>query len=511
MVGCNENTSHNKTEKPDITGLPDKSQVPLNTDGQLPEYFEPAFLLSIYQPAYNSNEKYFNLMDWQEYIKDKFDIEINVFYNSKELGGVQAVYYYNYLPGYPYTKVDQVFNYISSEIAYDLSLYYEKYGWYNFIDPLYIESLKVDGCIYAVPTAPNKYIIPRYYNAGYLDRLGMEVPKDINSFYEYLIGAKKIMEGQGILLPMFIPQHRMFPCTSDIFRAFGVYVNSEQNSALAFNPNTQSFEDAIFSEDIETALDFFRTLQSDGLMGFWGEAHSFNTDNINDINKNQFIGDRFNVNKNFATEYNLVYDTDANFWLKFLLATPGYETTSGYYLEYINTKNICEVRSDVGFYVFPKNIENINGTIDLFNSIMTDRAYYADLLYGMENTDYEIINNETYSKLPDQGTFPGIRMLKTIEDPNNYYSPGNIDIAGEIASGLMYESNIFNQTTRYRDIVGNFIISQSSYFDNLFLTCVSTSDAVAEYKKWFLESGWYQNLEKLNERINAVTVYDYTP
>jgi len=518
LSGCNGNSNRNNSEKPDIdvssnpiitnsNGTSSETTSPQDVTEQLPDIFEPVNLLSIYQPAYDKNEKYFNLMSWQEYINNKFGIEINIFNKSEELKGAQAVYYYNYRIGYPYTKVDQAFNYINSDMAYDLSLYYEKYGWNSFIDPLYIESLKVDGSIYAVPTAPNKYIIPRYYNAKYLAQLGMEVPTDINSFYNYLIEAKKIMEGEGTLLPMFIPQHQMFPCTSDIFRAFGAYVNSERNSALSFNPNTQSFEDAIFSESIESALDFLKTLQTDNLIGFYGEAYCDN----DDFNKNQFIGDRSKVNSNFASEYNFIYDKDINWFLRFLTTTPGYETASGYYLEHTNTKNICEIRSDMGFYVFPKNIQNINGTIDLFNSIMTDKVYYPDLLYGVENTDYEIINDEIHSKLPKIGTFPGIRMLSTVEDTNNYYSPNNIDVVGEIASSLMYESNIFNQTTRYRDIIGSSNIISSSYYDNLFLGCVSSSDAVEEYKKWFLTSGMYQTLEKLNERINAVTAYKYTP
>lgn len=522
LSGCNNNSNRNKPEKPDIevSNVPDitnsegttiETIPPLSTNDQLPEIFEPVNLLSIFQPTYSKDEKYFNLMSWQEYITDKFDIEINVFYNQKELRSAQAIYYLNYHIGYPYWGADEVFNYINegskTDSIYNLSPYYEKYGWNDFIDPLYIEELKVDGCIYAVPTAANKYIIPRYYNAEYLAQLGMEVPKDINSFYNYLIEAKKIMEGENIILPMLIPQHQMFPCTADIFRAFGAYVNSEQNSALSFNPNTQSFEDAIFYEDIEAALDFFKTLQTDNIIGFFGNAYC----ESDDFTRNQFFGDRLKISPNFASEYNFIIDENTKWFSKFLRATPRYEVVSGYYLEHTNNKNVCEIRSDMGFYVFPTNIENINGTIELFNSVMTDKTYYPDLLYGVENTDYEIISDKIYPKSPRDGTFTGIRMISAFEDENNYYSANNVDIVGEIASSLMYESNIFTQTSRYRDIVGGSTISSSSYFDNLFLGCVATEDAVKEYRKWFLESGMYQTLDKLNERINADTAYDYNP
>lgn len=502
LSGCNENALHNETENPDIK----YSNAPLNSDSRLPEILDPVSLLSIYQPAGIKDEKYFNLMGWQEYIKDKLNIEINVFYSSKELTGVQAVYYFNSRIDYPYARVDQVFDYVNPDMAYDLTPYYEKYGWDRYIESDYIEALKIDGSIYAVPTASQKYIIPRYYNAEYLKSLSMDVPTDINSFQNYLIESKKIMEGDGILLPMFIPQRQMFPCMSDIFRAFGAYVNSEQNSTMSFNPNTQSFEDAVFSENIEAALGFIKSLQEQGLMGINGEAHSHEISNT----ENQFIGDRLQVNKNFATEYNFVYDNEFNSFKKFLSAAPGYESVSGYYLEHINSKNVCEIRSDMGFYVFPKNIQNIHGTIDLFNSIMTDKTNYANLLYGVENVDYVVVNEEIFPILPDIGTFPGIRMLTAVEDSNNYYSPGNIGIISELTQDLLYESNIFNQMTRYRNIVGNSTVT-GSFHNHLFMTGVSTSDAVEEYKRWFFGWGMNETIEKLNERIGAVSAYDYTP
>lgn len=518
LSGCNDDSGNSMSDKPDIdiSNVPvitnsndtnEETSTPIEDKDELPDVFEPLNVLSILQPAYSKDQKYFNLMSWQEYIADRFGLEINIFNSTNELRGAQAIYYYNYLIGYPFSKVGQVFDYTEPELAHDLSQYYEKYGWNNFIDPLYIEALKVDDNIYAVPTAPNKYIIPRYYNAEYLTQLGMEVPTDINSFYNYLVEAKKIMSGEKYSLPMIIPQHHMFPCTSDIFRAFGAYVNSEQNSALSFNPNTQSFEDAIFSDNIEAALDFFKALQTDNLIGFFGNAYC----ESDDFTRNQFLGDRLKIDPNLASEYNLIIDENTKWFTKFIRATPGYEALSGYYLEGGNKKNICEIRSDMGFYVFPKNIENINGTVDLFNSVMTNKSYYPDLLYGVQNTDYEIRSDELYPIIPKTGTFVGIKMISAVEDKNNYYSAGNIDIVDDIASSLLYESNIFNQTTRYIDIVGRSVTSSSSYFDNLFLGCVSTEDAVKEYRKWFMESGMYQTVDKLNERINANTAYDYTP
>jgi len=161
----------------------------------------------------------------------------------------------------------------------------------------------------------------------------------------------------------------------------------------------------------------------------------------------------------------------------------------------------------MGFYVFPKSTQNIYGTVDLFNTIMTDSNYYADLLYGVENTDYAVINEKIMPNIPTLGTFPGIKMIKTVEDTNSYYSANNIDVINSLNQSLCYESNVFNYVKTNSDS-GNFSIS-GSFHDALFLTCISPQDAIEEYKKWFLQSGMRTDIEEMNEKIGAITTYDY--
>jgi len=510
LSGCNDSANQSTAKKPNI----DVSSNPIitNSNGtsseitptndsteQLPDVFEPVNLLSIYQPAYLSREKYYNLDGWQKYIYDKFGVEINIAYGSKMSS---SVYYYNYLVNSPYSWPSRALEYIETEEVFDLSAYYKKYNWESFIDPDYIKKLSVNGEIYAVPTAPQKYVIPRYYNKTYLDILGIDVPTDINSFIDYLRKAKKLMEGEGILLPMFVQQRTFFQSTADIFRAFGAYVNSEINSTVSYNPNTKSYEDAVFSENIEEVLGFIRTLQDEELMGINGEAYC-----PNDYLTNPFIGDRLKVNKAFATEYNFVYNTQTNSFRRFLDAQIDYETVNGYYLSHLNSNNICEIRSDMGFYVFPKSTQNIHGTVDLFNTIMTDSNYYADLLYGVENTDYAVIDEKIMPNIPTLGAFLGIKMIKTVEDTNSYYSGNNIDVINSLNQSLCYESNVFNFVKTNSD--SNNFSTGGSFHDALFLICISPQDAIEEYKKWFLRSGMRTDIEEMNEKIGAITTYDY--
>ena len=508
FTGCNCKSGLD-AEKPDVTFDNKITDEPEITQSVLPEQFDPVTELSIYQRAYSKEEKYYNLKNWQDYIKEKLDIDVYVFNALKELRGAQAVYYFNYRIGFPYVNSNSIFDYMDPEKAYDLTPYYDKYSWGNYVDESYIQELSSNGRIFAIPTYPNKYIIPRYYNASFLNQLNMDVPTDINSFHNYLIESKKIMTGDGLHLPMFIPDRYQFPCLADIFRAYGVYVNSEYQSAISYNPHTNSYEDAVFSENIFEILDFIKNLQTQELLGIFGEYNIYSSGSIGD---NQFIGDRSKVNKTFATEFYMVFNTDINYFRRFLLTKPEYEAKNGYYLSHLNTEKICEVRSDMGFYVFPKNIENIHGTVDLFNSLMTDKDMYADLLYGVQNTDYEIHNDVIYPKLPDLGTFKGIHLIVPYEDHNSYYKPDNINIADQLASNMLYESNIFNQvfSGRYRFIVGNGL-SSGSYHFNLFAKDFSIADAIEGYKEYFIGSGMYQAIIDVNEKIGTVPAYNYIP
>jgi hypothetical protein len=143
---------------------------------------------------------------------------------------------------------------------------------------------------------------------------------------------------------------------------------------------------------------------------------------------------------------------------------------------------------------------------------MTDKGMYADLLYGVQDTDYEILNDQIYPMLPDTGTFKGIRLVIPYDNHNSYYKPDNISIADQLARNMLYESNIFNQlySGRYKFIMGNGSAS-GSYHENLFAKNFSTADAVEGYKEWFFGSGMYKAITDVNEKIGTVPAYNYIP
>lgn len=498
--GCNTGSSNPESSAPELSlsPVPNVSNSPdINTVNSL----------EIFQMAGNPNQKYYNLMDWQKYIHEKFGIEIYIYYTGRTSA---RVLYLNYTSQVPYSRFNNsdVLTYDNPALAYDLTPYYEQFGWDSFIDKQYIDALTINGQIFAVPAVSPKYIIPRYYRKEYLDALKMDVPTTVDELYNYLKGVKSINKEDPTFYPICIQDRHALPSLSDIFRAYGVYVNSQVNTALSYNPNTDSFENAVYSDDFETALGFVRTLQQNNFLGIIGEA--FIVHDEDGTHKNPFIADKGNVNKQFASEYFSVYNTELNDFIRNINMPPVYEYEKGYYLTQTNIANVCEVRRDMAFYVFPASVENIQGTVNLFNQVFTDSAYYADLRYGIRDEEYTLNGSNIIPNEPVMGYFTDLKQIKPVDDPNiviNAVSPGNVP---GLSRDMFFEKNVFNQYFTYSSSIGNSSYSSNMY-QILLIPDVSPADAISEYKKTAQKEGIPDLISQINEKLGTVPAYDYTP
>lgn len=501
ITGCNTKVDKNTIPKPSLSISPSiqpgYNQKP--SDSSIPSIAAPnvtippdvkeAEVLNIIYTADNTG-KYYQLSDWQTYIQDKFGIEIYVDYNGKNQ--MDGVVYLRYLDAHVSAYNTQVLQLSNEEFAYDLSPYYQKYGWDKYIENQYLDALDTDGSIYAVPAANTKYIVPRYYNKEYLDQLNMEVPETVERFREYLLATKELNSSDVTFYPMVMfPMHTL--CTADIFRAYGVYFNSIMNSARVFNPNTQSFEDGVFSENIEEAVGFVRQLQSEQLLVF------------SQIPGEGSLGA---FNKKLSSEYNVVYNTKTFGFSPYIIAQSDYERVNGYFLTGSNVSNVCEVRSDLAFYMFPKAIENINETIELFNRVFTDNEFYADLRYGIEGKDYYVLDGIPVKQEPAAGVLLGINQIKPVYEINDSLSPESVSIVDSLSDILTYENNVFKQKWTY-SYSGDRDSNQDNHIEIIFNKEISPYDAIEEYKKEFRKSGKLNMLNTLNEKIGVVTTFNY--
>ena len=216
----------------------------------------------------------------------------------------------------------------------------------------------------------------------------------------------------------------------------------------------------------------------------------------------------------FATEYRFVYHPESSFFLYEGNFECAFENLNGYYLTGINTQKVCEIRDNIAFYMFPKTIENIHGTIDLFDDIFTDSAYFADLRFGIQDIDYELYNQIAYPKeIP--GSYLSIKQINPVENPMYSYIPESTPVINTLPSELCFVKSVFNQAFTYSHSYGisnvyqHFGFSNRMLLDSLFNKDVSAFDSILEYKLQFEKSGRREYIETLNENLGSVTTYDY--
>lgn len=496
--GCNTESDMPVGSYPAVLG---NTKPDIDLDDTLPDSFEKTKFLYIFYPI-TPSDRYSMLGEWQDYIKEEFGIEIYVHYKLYNQPGINyndCIRYLNSAHGFSYGRNTQVFEYSKAEESYDLSPYYKKYDWDLFVDRDYMDALTINDAIYAVPALDSRYMIPRYYNMEYLTKLGVEVPETISEFYEYLKATKSLDSNDSVFYPICVVDYALTQSTSDIFRAFDVYFNSGLKTAVSYNPNTGTFEDGVFSDNIELSLEFIGTLQKEGLMRIFGNSFYISNDELINI----FREEMYSVNKNFASEYNFIYNTKRAGFLPNVLAEPDYESKKGYYLTGVNTENVCEVRNDIAFYVFPKTIQDIDGTMALFNEVFTDRELYADFKYGIKGTDYSVVDDNIVIKPPQFGEFLDLKLIKPVVSLNE-------NTINNIPENLIFEKNVFNQFYVYLNSSSAHILSSNdSSIDCLFNMMISTEDAIEEYRTEFRKSGKLAVINELNGKLGAVTKYNY--
>lgn len=500
ITGC-KGIDINVTEKPNLTQSPYINPIKDADD------IYPATALIIFTEPYYG-QRYYAIESWQDFIKEKFGLEIYLSYGTyRRYQGIDpnSIYLlnYNFLQAATNGDNSDVLVMSNPENMNDLTPYYERYGWDANIENRYKELLTVNNGIYAIPSIPDKYSIPRFYNSNYLKELGLEVPDTITDLYEYISGTREMKSSQNFI-PICLSENHIIPSLADIFRAFGVYTGTVNNSTISYDPNSNSYEDAVFSEHFASSLSFIRQLQQEKLLGIKGDARNYYNP---EDDSNYFLSNLIGIDKEFASEYMYIYDSAENDFVYNPKLKPSYKYSCGYYLTHTNTTSVCEIRCDIAFYMFPKTINDLDGTMDLFNMVMGNPEYKFPLGYGIENKDYNIINDNAIPSEPDIGGLVNIRQLKS--KPDEYVSliPESLEFITGINRDLVYEFDVFNYwPTHYRELSGSVNIS---ILRELFYPFVSVQDAIENYRQKFSVAGGYNRIKLINQNCGTESAYDY--
>ncbi|MCK5812013.1 MAG: hypothetical protein KAG94_03895 [Clostridiales bacterium] len=470
---------------------------------------EPADSLNI-QCLGSTSDKYFEYETWSVYLKIKYNISIKLNYDSDTDVNIIYVKKGNYL----YSNVTGGYDrFANSQNALDLSKYYKRYEWNQYIDEKYINHVTNNDGIYSIPIVSSGYVTPRFYKKELLEQLEMDVPTTVGQFYDFLLEAKKLNSDIETYTPIYLNYRNLVPGLFDIFRGYNLYLNNSWGySTIGYNPNTQSFEDVMFSPAIYEVGDYIHNLLENDLLYIYGHNDiiiSITSDNPSKpvvTIYNPFETELYPSQVHFATELyrnpeqgDLLGNYNANI--------PDYDYLKGYYLSGSNEQNLVKVHKDISFYIFPKTLSNPDETVELFNQIFTNNKYFYDFSYGIEGSNYTRENEETTLIKPIVGSYPNLQLLTSKEK----YLPQTLDniFLATAPSLLFYEENTFDIKTSYFLAITK---DENNFepFILLFDKDVTVVDAVMEYRKIFMESGMKDKVKERNDMIGTTSHYTYT-
>ncbi|MBN2852925.1 MAG: hypothetical protein JXQ23_09355 [Clostridia bacterium] len=499
VAGCNSNEKVVESNKPVIQSndleLSDMSNGP-----ETPDINNSDESISILDVNYIISDSYYNYdidssISWSNYFNDKYDISINLNYiNNKTIDYVfnekiDGVLYLTNGAAYIYNKY--IYNMIENNKLLDLKPYYVKYNWDQLIDSKYIKPVSNGAKIFAIPVASNITVLQRYYNSEYLKSLNISIPMTIDEFTEYLAQVKNLYPES---YPLFFNQNSAGHCTADLFRSFDVYINAYNESAISFNPKTESFEDAVFSDNFNLAFSYIRMLQENEYMN----AFSLQPGDLPD----SLI---------LASEFNFTYyrgQTRPN-------RKPDYEYQVGYFLEGINKEKLVEMKKDISFYVLPEFSGNADSLMERLNIVLRNSDYYFDLKYGIEEVNYEYGSNNGEVMIKNE--FRGI-----LQPENTQYSIISDKEVEEFISSypneLMYETNTYYDLFTFSKMLSgenslNFKKFGDSYNTKLlmdmFNTEINISNSIETYKTEFKKYGINTLINSFNKKLGFTTKQIY--
>lgn len=351
--------------------------------------------------------------DWSSYIREKFGIDINCMEIYTGIGNwmvridavtIQAMYKMGYDQGLFVVESDVFREMIQNEeLGYyfvSLSDLYEDLPELSGIPKSYTDmTVDIYGTTWGIAYNSNYSMMPgRFYNAGDLEKINKEAPRDINEFYETCLLLQKDNSKSTVLKTWYSGSNFMYQF-SDILGAFGIYGNSisESFKSIQYNYKTDSFEDFMLDNNLRTALEFIRSLNSSGVIGT-SPSGNFESDF---------------ANGSLRTFYSSLKKPER---LRDSVAFVPYLTKSGIdtMYKYSKTDKIILVS---------KYTENPAQVVNNYTDLLLGGSSYADLLLGSKyiaeiNGDWQLIKYN-YNDIPFPPAVGLFDSLDTIYQPNN--------------------------------------------------------------------------------------------
>jgi len=259
-----------------VVETPTPTPEPIVIDDGLPVLKAEVLIRAVNPNIDNLENEYPYLESWSDVMYDRFgiDVKISFFPLYKVLKEApEQVFIYDFLRLEPQdglllhdlTDIDISYNIMKNLIEHQSIVPVTDYinnSVYkdNFDSDLLNLLTDENGEIWGIPVdTAQKVFDARAYKQSWLDAVGLEVPVNVDEFYETMKAFTyndPDGDGQNNTYGYYGPYNFKF-ALNDVLKAFGLYNGT--TSFIAYNPNTGTIEDSLLSPDALTALSYVNT------------------------------------------------------------------------------------------------------------------------------------------------------------------------------------------------------------------------------------------------------------
>lgn len=491
------------------------------TDRPLEQISEENLVINIYRPPVGDLKGFNNVSGWEEYIKERFGIEMKINYISPL--HQSAITTGDYYPGA--IREGKVSGLIELDVnAYrniptlmeeGLILPLDEYLAGNeaflSLSPIIRDAFIMnDGKMWAFSGNNLHALGTRGFRTSWLEALELEVPGNLDELYEV---SKAFAyndpngNGENDEHGMDFAYRTGIRMLIDLFMANGCYVSNYGACSIAFDHNTGAYEDAALKPGMTDTVAYIKNLYDEGIL------HSNLTfDFVGQIG----YGNCFDYS-NFKT-----WDIDRDEW------------TFIYSLNEDPYKSVTALKP-TNCFVLTSNTENPAKVINEFVSAFFGSAEGLALgSYGVPGSDFTI----------DANTLTHIYKYENTYGQSNFYNE-NIALSGMnyellYSMGFRLESEFFEEDfidrkLRQQELIGEMLLDDMIFTDSFYLPhpnykAVQTSfvntmfqyfyedmgpaspeELIDNYLDNQKKAGAEQILYEMNEKLGVSSTYNYRP
>ena len=434
--------------------------------------------------------------EWNVFIKNKYNLDINFFTGRNETGLSSIVIgnYTNDLFMAHYQHAITLNNLIDTGMVQSFNeILKDNDTWHKL--PVYIKEAYTDheGNIWALPSKYNIALLARLYDKEVIDSLKIELPETLDEMFEVFNKIYNATRIPALGHHLYKPYNLSYGF-EDIFAANGIY-KCRGEGTVQYNIKTGTFEDGLLHPNIIDTLNYVKTLLQSNL-----------------VYKSDRISSDMIINKEAAS-----FCTHISFDDRFyrVLGIKGKEDEF-----FINP---AYTRGNHMPFLLPNNPDIDKIAISRFVNTFYDlNEGYIYGRYGVTGYTYEEDNSIIHIKkeIMDEDkniiNNPLINLnieidKRVLYDDNSLVNDINILILNEIENSKFKEIIFFkkpiykNPDNSFGFVYGGTIIGK---FIELY-DSITPEELIKEYKSEMQKMNYQEILDLANERIGKATVYKY--